>query len=123
MKGLKLAAVSLLLSGTALAAPARWERVGMPPPASPAYGEPANATPALPIPCKRACMEDVAARFLKALATRDPQSLPLAGTVRYTEMGQELELGDGLWAQPAMSAPTATYSPIPRPARSACSRR
>jgi hypothetical protein len=43
-------------------------------------------------------MEQVAARFLKALAAHDPQSLPLAGTIRYTEMGQELELGDGLWA-------------------------
>ena len=97
MRRMALAAVALLVGGPALAAPAQWERVAMSPPASPAYGKPANATPAVSIPCSRACMEDVVARFLKALAARDPQSLPLAGTVRYTEMGQELELGDGLW--------------------------
>lgn len=58
---------------------------------------PPNGVAPVALPCTRACMEEVADRFLTALAHRDPQSLPLAGTVRYTEMGQELALGDGLW--------------------------
>ena len=36
--------------------------------------------------------------YLAALATGDPSGLPLSPGVRYTENGQELELGRGLWA-------------------------
>jgi hypothetical protein len=91
------AAPLLLLAASAVAAPLRSERVVMPAASSRSYGQPANAVPPVALPCARACMEQLAARFTKALATHDPQSLPLAGNVRYTEMGQELELGDGLW--------------------------
>jgi hypothetical protein len=69
----------------------------MPLPESPHYVLPPNAVPPVKLPCERACMEDLAERFVTALATHDPQSLPLAGTVRYTESGQEMALGDGLW--------------------------
>jgi hypothetical protein len=36
-------------------------------------------------------------RYLAALATGDPSGLPLADAVRYTENGQELPLGTGIW--------------------------
>ncbi len=96
-KRIVLAAVALAAAAPAWAEPMPTAKVAMPQPASPAYKLPPNAVPAVKLPCERACMEDLADRFMKALAAHDPQSLPLAGTVRYTEMGQELELGDGLW--------------------------
>jgi hypothetical protein len=95
---MSLAAVPLLLSAAAaLAVPAPTAKVAMPVAASPSYDKPDNAVARVALPCARTCMEDLADRFMKALAAHDPQSLPLAGTVRYTEMGQELDLGDGLW--------------------------
>jgi hypothetical protein len=35
--------------------------------------------------------------LLKAMAARDPAAAPLAPGLRYTENGQELAIGDGLW--------------------------
>ena len=48
-------------------------------------------------PCDRACLEGFVDRFLGAVVAHDPTRLPLAGTVRFTENGQRLELGDGSW--------------------------
>lgn len=48
--------------------------------------------------CDRACLLQIADRYLVALAGRNAASLPLAAKVRYTENGQELALTDGLWA-------------------------
>jgi hypothetical protein len=45
----------------------------------------------------RASLEAAAARFLEGLAAHDPGSAGLAPAVRYTENGQELAIGDGLW--------------------------
>lgn len=45
----------------------------------------------------RASLEALADTFLEALAARDPARAALAPQVRYTEDGQELEIGDGLW--------------------------
>lgn len=62
--------------------------------------EPAAAqarSPMVPLPCDRACMEDLADRFLVALAGRNAASLPLAANARYTENGQEMGFDDGLW--------------------------
>lgn len=36
-------------------------------------------------------------RLLQAMAAHDPQVAPLASGVRYTENGQALDIGDGLW--------------------------
>ncbi len=47
--------------------------------------------------CDRACLTGLVDRYLDALVAHDPQRLPLALTVRFTENGQELRLGDGLW--------------------------
>jgi hypothetical protein len=49
-------------------------------------------------PCDRACLDGLVDRYLAALAAHDPARLPLAPGARFTENGQELKLGDGMWA-------------------------
>ncbi len=48
-------------------------------------------------PCDRACLEGHVNRYLAAMVAHNPNQLPLARDVRFTENGQELRLGDGLW--------------------------
>ena len=48
-------------------------------------------------PCDRACLEGFVDLYLTALAANDPLHLPVTKTVKFTENGQKLELGDGLW--------------------------
>src|SRR5688572_30325904 len=57
---------------------------------------------ALPTPgaaqsCDRACLENVAEKYLTAMAAHDPAKAPIAPGTRYTENGVELPLPDGLW--------------------------
>jgi hypothetical protein len=47
--------------------------------------------------CDRECLSGLVDRYLDALVAREPSRLPLASAVRFTENGQRLELGDGLW--------------------------
>jgi hypothetical protein len=47
--------------------------------------------------CDRACLEGWVDRYLDALVDNDPSAVPTTGDVRFTENGQELEIGDGLW--------------------------
>ena len=47
--------------------------------------------------CDRACLEAMIDEYADALLARDPDRLPLARTVKFTENGQRLALGDGLW--------------------------
>ena len=47
--------------------------------------------------CDRACLTGMADKYLAAVVAHDPGQLPLARVVRFTENGQELRLGDGLW--------------------------
>jgi hypothetical protein len=47
--------------------------------------------------CERACLQGLVDQYLAALVAHDPGRLPLAVNVRFTENGQELHLGDGLW--------------------------
>jgi len=58
---------------------------------------PAAAQQPVPVPCERACMEDLAGKFLAALAARDSSRLPLAPDARYTENGQAMSFANGLW--------------------------
>jgi hypothetical protein len=51
----------------------------------------------VPVPCERACMEELAGRFLDAMAARDADALPLASSARYTENGQDMGFDNGLW--------------------------
>ena len=47
--------------------------------------------------CDRACLEGIAEQYLSALVTKEPKRLPVAASVKYTENGQRLQLGDGFW--------------------------
>ena len=47
--------------------------------------------------CDKACLEGFVDTYLDAWIARDPKKLPLARNVKYTENGQQLELGDGSW--------------------------
>ena len=47
--------------------------------------------------CERSCLQGYVDRYLAALVAHDPGPLPWALGARFTENGQELRLGDGLW--------------------------
>ncbi len=47
--------------------------------------------------CDRACLQAAADSYLKAVVAHDPKLLNLDEHVRFTEDGQELQLGDGFW--------------------------
>jgi hypothetical protein len=47
--------------------------------------------------CNRQCLEGFVDRYLDALVKHDPKAVPLAANVRFTEDGQRLAIGDGLW--------------------------
>ena len=62
--------------------------------ASGAFGQgKGKAAPA----CDRACLEAFVDRYLDAMVAHDPSKAPFARGARFTENGQRLELGDGLW--------------------------
>jgi len=48
--------------------------------------------------CDRACLEGHVDQYLAAMIAHEPGQLRLAQNVHFTENGQELRLGDGLWA-------------------------
>ncbi len=47
--------------------------------------------------CDRACLESYVDRYLDAVIARDPAKAPIAKGAKFTENGQRLDLGDGLW--------------------------
>lgn len=47
--------------------------------------------------CDRSCLTGLITQYVDALVARDPQRLPLATPVRFTEDSAELALGEGLW--------------------------
>ena len=47
--------------------------------------------------CDRACLEGFVDKYLEAMIAHDPRRAPFASDVKFTENGQRLELGDGLW--------------------------
>src|SRR6185295_19729129 len=47
--------------------------------------------------CDRACLEAYVDKYLDAMVAHDPAKAPFARGVKFTENGQRLELGDGLW--------------------------
>ncbi|KAL7626511.1 hypothetical protein AAE478_003283 [Parahypoxylon ruwenzoriense] len=71
-------------------------RAGFPEDPTVNFGGPStNRT--IPNSCNRACLEKTVEEVLRALKSHDHSSLPLAKGVRYSENGQFLALGDGLW--------------------------
>ena len=57
-----------------------------------AFGQAARAAT-----CDRACLEGFVDGYMSALVAHEPGRLPLAKGARFTENGQTLQLGDGLW--------------------------
>ena len=47
--------------------------------------------------CDRACLEGFVDHYLDAVLAHNPSLVPLAPGVRFTEDGQKLAIGDGLW--------------------------
>ena len=47
--------------------------------------------------CDRPCLNAFVDKYLDAMVAHDPKLVPLAKTARFTENGQKLEPGDGLW--------------------------
>jgi hypothetical protein len=49
------------------------------------------------VACDRQCLEGFVDRYLDAVIEHDSSAVPLASNVRFTENGQRLTIGDGLW--------------------------
>ena len=47
--------------------------------------------------CDRACLEGMVDTYFKAVIDDNPGEAPLASNVRFTENGQHLPIGEGLW--------------------------
>lgn len=47
--------------------------------------------------CDQDCLEKAANDFLTAMLTHEPDELPMPASIKYTENGQRLRPGDGLW--------------------------
>ncbi|HEX5049698.1 MAG TPA: hypothetical protein VFX89_21470 [Gammaproteobacteria bacterium] len=47
--------------------------------------------------CDRKCLEGFVDRYLDAAVKHDPKAVPLAPNARFTENGQRLAIGDGMW--------------------------
>lgn len=47
--------------------------------------------------CDRTCLEGFVEQYLGAMLAHDPARLSVTPDVRFTENGQQLELGEGLW--------------------------
>ena len=48
-------------------------------------------------PCDRACLNGFVDQYLDAVIKHDPKLVPLTTNVKYTENGQRLDPGDGIW--------------------------
>jgi hypothetical protein len=91
-------------TGLAAIAAAGWalslSAAGLPAQAAPAPARTAAAAasdPKAPALCDRACLEATLDSYIAALVAHDPSRLPLAKQVKYTEMGQQMPIGDGIW--------------------------
>jgi hypothetical protein len=50
-----------------------------------------------PSSCNRACLERAIDGYMDALVERQPARLQLAPSAKFTENGQRLDVGDGVW--------------------------
>ncbi len=79
---------------------ARWALIALIACGSAAYAVPSAAdTDAAAARCDRQCLIGFANDYLDALVKHDPSGLPLAARYKFTENGQRLKLGEGLWHQ------------------------
>jgi hypothetical protein len=47
--------------------------------------------------CDRACLEGFVDKYFDAMKAHDPKLLPQSKNLKFTENGQKLDIGDGLW--------------------------
>ena len=73
----------------------------------------AEAAEPLPAKCDKQCLTSLVDRYIAAVVAHDPAQLPLATNVRFTEMGQEMPLGDGLWFTASEAGRYRHYYPDP----------
>ncbi len=64
--------------------------------------------------CDRACLNGFVDQYLAALVAHDPARLPLARDVKFTENGQTLKLGDGLWGTASAVTTHKIYADDPQ---------
>jgi hypothetical protein len=64
--------------------------------------------------CDRACLNGYVDQYLAALVAHDPSRLLLARQVRFTENGQALQLGDGLWGTASAVGDYKIYADDPQ---------
>jgi len=57
--------------------------------------------------CDENCLVDLADRYMAALVGQQPESLPWADHVRFTENGVGLRIGEGFWGSARSKAPNA----------------
>lgn len=79
------------------------------PAVAPAEPAPANATS-----CDRDCLIGFMNRYLDAVVAHDPSKIQKAVRVRFTEDGQQLTLGDGLWGTATARGAYSHYFPDPQ---------
>lgn len=95
-----LAALALTACGGDASSPAATAETTATTAAAPAAAiaqESAPAASTAVLACDRACLEAFVDRYFAAVIANDPAQLPLADDVIYTEDGQRLLIGDGLW--------------------------
>ena len=66
---------------------------------------PSDYDPNFNYDCDRACLNALTDEVLAAVVGHDPSRLPLSRQVKYTENGQQLQLGEGFWGT-ASALPT-----------------
>jgi hypothetical protein len=76
----------------------------------------AAAAPAAAQSCDRACLSDLADRYVAALMKRDPSGLPFATGAKFTENTARLKVGEGLWLGASADSLAFKYPVIDVPA-------
>jgi len=62
-----------------------------------AFARPAKPAAGAAADCDRECLNQFVDRYLDAVVAHDPSKIAVTKTVKFTEDGQRLELGDGFW--------------------------
>jgi len=100
---LQVKPLSNFLSACALLLGAAWLGLAGVTAQAQAPGEPSAV---IKVSCDRDCLIGFARRYMAALASHDPSSLPLAADVRFTENDVVIPIGKGLWRTISRVAPT-----------------
>ena len=83
--------------------------------ATPAFAQAAGEKSAVrDTSCERPCLLQALEAHMKALAARDPDTMPLADHVRFTENNVDLKVGEGLWLPAEFAAGDYTLRVVAR---------